>query len=459
MLVLWMGYAMLVGLVVTGAAALFERGVHRRRRWLWAGAQLLAVLLPLARPALRRFGSGGASLEVVFGPIAPAVREALPALDALGEAAASSRALLDIQAPLAGAWLGASVVLALLVVGGMLRTWRLRRDWEPVSVDGTDVLVSEGTGPAVVGLRRPRIVLPAWALELDATERSLILAHEEEHRRRGDPALLAASLAVPVLFPWNPAAWIGFLRLRQAVETDCDARVLERAGHRPLHYARLLFEVGTRTAGVVPVGAGFGERASGLERRIRELLGERFRFDRRGLAIRMTLAALLVAGACSLEVNLDARSDEQAQAPSVEDVDAAAPGDRGAVPRPPTPVVPDPARVERRAPTTTEIQEAPTFTPFTVAPTIRNREEVVAAMEREYPPLLRDAGIGGTVRIYFLIDETGQVTKTLLDQGSGHAALDQAALRVASVYRFEPALNRDERVPVWVSFPITFQVR
>jgi protein TonB len=108
---------------------------------------------------------------------------------------------------------------------------------------------------------------------------------------------------------------------------------------------------------------------------------------------------------------------------------------------------------------TADISAAPTFTPFTVAPSILNRDEVVRAMEREYPPLLRDAGIGGTVRVYFFIDENGQVQDRRIDQSSGHQALDDAALNVSAVYRFSPALNRDKKVPVWVSFPITFQVR
>lgn len=107
----------------------------------------------------------------------------------------------------------------------------------------------------------------------------------------------------------------------------------------------------------------------------------------------------------------------------------------------------------------TDISSQPTFTPFTVAPSIQNRTEVVRAMEREYPPLLRDAGIGGTVRVFFFIDENGQVQDFRIDQSSGHQALDDAALAVADVYRFTAALNRDKKVPVWVSFPITFQVR
>ena len=107
----------------------------------------------------------------------------------------------------------------------------------------------------------------------------------------------------------------------------------------------------------------------------------------------------------------------------------------------------------------TDLSAAPTFTPFTVAPTIQNRSEVIRAMEREYPPLLRDAGIGGSVRVFFFIDENGSVQDYRIDSSSGHQSLDDAALAVADVYLFTAALNRDKKVPVWVSFPIIFQVR
>ena len=109
--------------------------------------------------------------------------------------------------------------------------------------------------------------------------------------------------------------------------------------------------------------------------------------------------------------------------------------------------------------TTTDISAAPTFTPYTVRPSIRNRSEVSRALEREYPPLLRDAGIGGTVTVWFFIDEAGAVQRTQVDQSSGHPALDDAAIKVADIISFTPALNRDKRVPVWISLPITFTTR
>lgn len=98
------------------------------------------------------------------------------------------------------------------------------------------------------------------------------------------------------------------------------------------------------------------------------------------------------------------------------------------------------------------------FTPFTVAPEILNPDEVVRAMTREYPAVLRDSGIGGTVSVEFSIDERGRVRETRIAGSSRYQAFDDAALTVADVIRFSPALNRDKRVAVRVVFPIVFRV-
>ncbi len=106
-----------------------------------------------------------------------------------------------------------------------------------------------------------------------------------------------------------------------------------------------------------------------------------------------------------------------------------------------------------------DISVAPVFTPMTVRPEIRNRREVQEALVREYPPLLRDAGIGGQVVVWFYISEEGTVLDRRVSESSGHDPLDEAALKVADVFRFTPAMNRDERVQVWIQLPITFQVQ
>jgi protein TonB len=109
--------------------------------------------------------------------------------------------------------------------------------------------------------------------------------------------------------------------------------------------------------------------------------------------------------------------------------------------------------------TAENIEAAPVFTPYTVKPELKNRPAVQRALERNYPPLLRDAGIGGTVLTWLLLDETGRVVKTQVKEGSGHDALDQAALKVADIMTFTPALNRDQKVKVWIALPIIFKTQ
>ena len=106
-----------------------------------------------------------------------------------------------------------------------------------------------------------------------------------------------------------------------------------------------------------------------------------------------------------------------------------------------------------------DIAAAPVFTPMTVRPEIRNRPAVQAALMREYPPILRDAGIGGTVVVWFFISEEGVVQDRRVSRTSGQVQFDNAALQVANVIRFTPALNRDQRVAVWIELPITFEVQ
>lgn len=159
---------------------------------------------------------------------------------------------------------------------------------------------------------------------------------------------------------------------------------------------------------------------------------------RRRLTLQALVAGVLVVAACTIEVNVD-KSGQKSQ-------EQAATAPRAAAEVAPTA---SDAQLEKR----------PTFTPYTVAPTLLNRQEMARALQRDYPPLLKKAGIGGRVLVNFYIDAKGQVHKTLIDESSGHKALDDAALRVAGEMRFSPALNRDKRVPVWVTFPITFEVK
>jgi protein TonB len=126
------------------------------------------------------------------------------------------------------------------------------------------------------------------------------------------------------------------------------------------------------------------------------------------------------------------------------------------VPRPaPEPVVEEPAPPEL-APAAQSTE--PAFTPMTVRPVLTNGAEVQQALMREYPAVLRDAGIGGAPVLWIHIATDGSVDDTRIHETSGQSALDEAAQRVAAAMRFQPAQNSDDVVAVWVQIPIRFAV-
>jgi TonB family protein len=99
----------------------------------------------------------------------------------------------------------------------------------------------------------------------------------------------------------------------------------------------------------------------------------------------------------------------------------------------------------------------PAITPVTNPPVLLNSEEVQRRIATSYPPALRDAGIGGTVDVWFYINEQGQPVKQMIRTPSGRAELDQAALKVAPVLRFAPALGPNGApTSLWISLKIIF---
>lgn len=109
-------------------------------------------------------------------------------------------------------------------------------------------------------------------------------------------------------------------------------------------------------------------------------------------------------------------------------------------------------------PTPKNLEDSPTFTPYTVKPELTNREEVSAALVKNYPPEMLKQRVSGTTVVWLLIDETGWVVRTQVRQGSGSPELDLAAQKVAKIMRFTPALNRGAPVKVWIQLPIVFRV-
>jgi TonB family protein len=93
------------------------------------------------------------------------------------------------------------------------------------------------------------------------------------------------------------------------------------------------------------------------------------------------------------------------------------------------------------------------------APTLANASEVARAIKDFYPPVLKAAGIGGTVLVAVAVDERGIVTERSVSSSSGSRLLDEAALRVAERMRFVPATTGGNPVRARAVVPIVFSAQ
>lgn len=102
--------------------------------------------------------------------------------------------------------------------------------------------------------------------------------------------------------------------------------------------------------------------------------------------------------------------------------------------------------------------DMPSYIPRDVEPRLKNGREIQRLLERLYPPMLREAGIGGRVLLWVFVDEKGSAVKSQVHTTSGYPALDNAAMQIVESMEFSPAMNRDKPVGVWIAQPIDFSV-
>ena len=438
MVIVWIGYCLLISGLLALAAFATERALgHFRKpvRWGWFAAVVGSVALPFAA-----FLAPGLLPGLGASPWAPLIE--------LSEAVVVTSAPAAAEAAEPAAWFAAGApsvfaggVWALLVAGMLFHLGRayrrLRsemRTWTPGRVLGSQVMIADDRGPAVVGIRRPVVVMPRWIPELDDRLLRLVFLHEREHQRAGDHRLFAVAVAALVLMPWNLFLWWQLSRLRLAIEFDCDRRVLER-GESPRDYADALITVGGRVSAPLLAAAAFAERKPAVERRLRRMTEPlaRLRIPRTlGATGVAALAIILVLGTPQPEAPMDA------PAPAA-DVDIEE-----------NPLV----RLAERA----SQADRPTFVAYDTPPVLQNTAEIQQVLERAYPTDLRDAGIGGRVELWLYVDLTGAVVNHEIKTSSDNDALDRAAAEVAQQMRFRPASNQGEPTAVWVSQWVSFHV-
>jgi protein TonB len=75
-----------------------------------------------------------------------------------------------------------------------------------------------------------------------------------------------------------------------------------------------------------------------------------------------------------------------------------------------------------------------------------------------YPPLAKQRGWEGTVRLEVLVGRQGQVKEVKLRQSSGYPILDRAAMKQVRRWRFRPASVDDQPIETSALIPIVFEL-
>ena len=258
----WLLRALLFGVLMSAGALMLERALRATRlplRAIWSVALLLSVFVPLF--SLLQPQLWPESMRPVL-TVAPSA--------GVGADAVSNTASGMPQNTLAIAWVMLVLLCVARYVRGWIALWRARRLWSRAQCCGEAVLVAADVGPALVGLLRPMIVVPAWLLRSELRRQRMALLHEQEHARAHDQWLLALAPLLAIAFPWNITLWWQLRRLRLAIELDCDRRVLSR-GVESAAYGTMLLDIAAGTYMVR--AAALAEPRSLLSHRIAALAG------------------------------------------------------------------------------------------------------------------------------------------------------------------------------------------
>ena len=171
----------------------------------------------------------------------------------------------------------------------------------------------ETATPLVVGVLRPRILLPGnGATPLCEDEERMALCHELSHVKRADLWLGLVPAAAERLFFFHPLVRLASREYLFCREAACDAAVLDTLATTPQDYGRLLLTLGVSRHRSSLAVAGASSSFSMLKRRIAMLPD-----SSPSTVGRRVLSALVIAAAVTAAVPL--RLTARAQAPAAAD--------------------------------------------------------------------------------------------------------------------------------------------
>ncbi|MFC5570086.1 TonB family protein [Lysobacter yangpyeongensis] len=209
--------------------------------WWLVPVAIIAVLLPAARD-----GAVPPSVQVLMQAVMPTTGSAL---DATSTA--------DRSAWLFAFWLAGACASALWFLG---QQRAFRRVLGRVQARGDGLFQAQSIAglPAVMGVWRPRIVVPAdFDDRYGPEERTLLREHERAHIRHGDLQSNALAVLLRCVFWFNPLLHAVARHFRHDQELACDQRVIARHPQARRCYGEAMLKT-QLAAQPLPLGCHWG---------------------------------------------------------------------------------------------------------------------------------------------------------------------------------------------------------
>jgi TonB family protein len=283
------------------------------------------------------------------------------------------------------------------------------------------VALAEGIPmPCVMGLRRPRILIPSrLAEQLGAAGLRALLLHEDAHRQRHEPLREAVLEVIACLLFLLPLVRTACRRLRESSEFVCDEHVLRAGVAGPL-YARALSASVQAAVWSPPLALASGaHRGSRLQRRfVRLLQPGRFVMKHPHRVAAAALAGLFVLGILVPAAWIGGCGGE-----SSEQVGPGGPAD-------------NPAEEALTRPQT--------------------MPELLEMDPPVYPEAVRREGVQGIVVVRGLLRAEGHVDS--ISAVEGPEQLRESAIASLRTARFRPATQEGMPVDTWVQLPFQFSL-
>ena len=358
--------------------------------WSAVPVALLATWLPAAEA-----DAPVAPMAVIRAPIqmlvAEAPRDAMP----------------DVAALACTAWMGGCLAFAALLAW---QQYRFVRGLGAIADRGDGVLLAESVAglPAVLGVWKPRIVMPADALSrYDEAERGLMLAHEREHVARGDVLANAFVAVLRCLFWFNPLLHFAARRFRDDQELACDERVIARHPQSRRAYGEAMLKTQI-AASTLPLGCHWGQ-SHPLKERIEMLKQPTPSSLRRNSGRALVIAILLASGYAAWAAQPAANAGESAA--GSDTLPQASIDNASRMSNPPI-----------------------------------------------YPVDVQKRGETGMVVMIVDVAVDGSVSAAKIDRSAGDQRLDASALEAVKKWKFRPAMKNGKPVVSQARVPVDFRI-